>query len=63
MKHLLNTLFILSEDIYLTLGRKKCRDLFLCRCFAGSDGRLRTAPDRVRPLHAQRKVFSPDLRQ
>ena len=53
MKHLLNTLYILSEDIYV----------FLCRGIPCPDGSLRRASDRSGLLHAQREISGKGVRR
>ena len=77
MKQLLNTLFVTSEDVYLSLdgenvvanreGEAVARyplhcDLFLFRRVAHTDGGLCSAGDWIGVLYAQRAVFGSGLR-
>ena len=71
MKHLLNTLFVTSEDIYLSLDGENVvpsphigRDhiVFLSRGLPRSDGRLRKAGYLSGVLYPPRPFFGPCYR-
>ena len=57
MRRLLNTLFVTSEDAYLTLDGE---NIVVRRDFARSDGGLYQAQYRPELLHAERQISGAD---